>query len=237
LNEFIELILVYNLPKMNTKQNSPYAIIFDMDGVIVDSNPYHQIALRRFCEKHGYHLSDEYLKTKIFGRTNADWIRELFKDEIDDTQLLLYEEEKESMFCEIFAPHIKPVNGLMDFLSLLREHQVPRAIATSAPSSNVEYVLNKTGVGEFFQIIIDGNMIKHSKPHPEIYLKTIEAIGYPSQKCLVIEDSLSGIESARKAGCIVIGLTTTHTAEELKDAQLVIDDFKQLSLPDLVNLI
>ena len=101
----------------------------------------------------------------------------------------------------------------------------------------MDFVLNKTGVGKFFEIIINGNMIKNSKPHPEIYLKTVEAIGYPHQKCLVIEDSLSGIESARKAGCKIIALTTTHTPEELHGAHLVIDDFEQLSIPELKNLV
>lgn len=212
-------------------------MIFDMDGVIVDSNPYHRIALKKFCEKHGYYLSDDYLKTKIFGRTNADWLRELFGDKLDEKQIVDFEEEKESLFRAIIDPHIKPVKGLIDFLLLLQDNHIPRAIATSAPSSNVEFVLNKTGAGKFFQIIIDGNMIKNSKPHPEIYLKTIHAIGYPPEKCLVIEDSLSGMESAIKAGCKVIGLTTTHPREELQAAQFVIDDFKQLSLADLENLI
>jgi HAD superfamily hydrolase (TIGR01509 family) len=218
-------------------KNSAFAVIFDMDGVIVDSNPYHQIALKEFCEKHGYHLTDEYLKSKIFGRTNADWLNELFQNKLSQEQLLQFEEEKESLFRKIFEPHIKPVEGLLNFLKLLQQHQIPRAIATSAPTSNVEFVLEKTGVGEFFQIIIDGNMIEYSKPHPEIYLKTVEALGYPAHNCAVFEDSLSGIESAQKAGCKVIGLTTTHTQDELQNAQLVIDDFVQLSLNDLQNLI
>jgi HAD superfamily hydrolase (TIGR01509 family) len=215
------------------KKISAFAIIFDMDGVIVDSNPYHRIALKNFCEKHGYHLSEEYLKTKIFGRTNADWLRELFGDRIDEQQLLEFEEEKESMFREIFDPDIKPVRGLTDFLKILHENNVPRAIATSAPISNVDFVLDKTGIRNYFQIIIHGNMVKNSKPHPEIYLKTIDAVGYPPSRCIVIEDSLSGIESASKAGCKVIGLTTTHSAEELHAAQWVIDDFTQLSLEEL----
>jgi len=225
------------MSKTINNKYSPFAIIFDMDGVIVDSNPYHRIALRRFCEKHGYHLSDEYMKTRIFGRTNADWLKELFQDKIDKKQLLDFEEQKESMFREIFDPHIKPVNGLKDFLHLLRNNDIPRAIATSAPSSNVDFVLNRTGVGEFFQIIIHGNMVKNSKPHPEIYLKTIHALGHSPAKCLVIEDSLSGMESAIKAGCKVIALTTTHTREELQAAHFVIDDFAQLSMTELEDLI
>jgi len=223
--------------KMTKNQKSPFAIIFDMDGVIVDSNPYHRIALKNFCDKHGYHLSDEYLKTKIFGRTNADWLRELFQYKMEEKELVDLEEEKEAMFRKIYEPYIKPVNGLTNFLHLLQDNHIPRAIATSAPSSNVDFILNKTGVGEYFQIIIHGDMIENSKPHPEIYRKTIRAIGYPPQKCLVIEDSLSGIESALKAGCKVIGLTTTHSREELGAAQFVIDDFGQLSLATLENLI
>ena len=162
------------MPKSKDIKNSSFAVIFDMDGVIIDSNPYHRIALRRFCEKYGYQLSDEYMKTKIFGRTNADWLRELFGSSLNESQILDFEEEKESMFREIFDPYIKPVHGLVDFLQLLRVNHIPRAIATSAPFSNVDYVLDKTGIRDYFDIIIHGNMVVNSKPHPEIYLKTIK---------------------------------------------------------------
>jgi beta-phosphoglucomutase len=87
---------------------SDFAVIFDMDGVIVNSNPFHRIALRRFCEKHGYCLSDKEMKERIFGRTNKDWLTRLFQENLTRDQLKNLEEEKESLFREIYAelPHL-----------------------------------------------------------------------------------------------------------------------------------
>jgi len=216
---------------------STFAVIFDMDGVIVDTNPYHRIALKEFCEKHGYHLSDDYLKAKIFGRTNADWLGELFQGKLSEKQLREYEEEKEQLFRDIYTPYIKPLDGLVKFLYHLKEYGIPCAIATSAPVSNVDFVLDQLQIREFFQTIIHGNMIKKSKPHPEIYQKTVKILGFPARRVVVFEDSLSGVESAAQAGCKVVGITTTHSREELRHTQMVINDFDHLSIYEMQKLV
>jgi len=225
------------MSKSELNKENTFAVIFDMDGVIVDSNPYHRIALKKFCEQHGYQLSDKYLKAKIFGRTNADWLGELFQGKLTEKQIREYGEEKEQLFREIYAPQIKPVNGLTGFLHHLRDYQVPCAIATSAPKSNVDFVLDRIQIGDFFQTIIHGNMIKRSKPHPEIYQKTLEILRIPPQHIIVFEDSFSGVESASRAGCRVVGITTTHSREELSHTNMVIDDFEDLSIKELQTLV
>jgi HAD superfamily hydrolase (TIGR01509 family) len=207
-----------------------------MDGVIVDSNPYHRKALRKFCESYGYHLSDEEMKEKIFGRTNKDWLTRLFGRDLPEKEFLTLEEEKERLFRELIEPDIEPVAGLLNFLEKLKEKDIPRAIATSAPSANVSFTLEKTGSARFFETIIDGSMVTHSKPHPEIYIKTAKSIGFTSDRCVVIEDSLSGIASAREAGCPVIGITTTHSPQELLDTRITINTFNELKFRDLIQL-
>ncbi len=179
---------------------SPFAVIFDMDGVIVDSNPFHKIALQQFCEKHGYHLSDEELRNRVFGRTNKDWLMSLFNGKVTAQQIKEFEEEKESLFREIIAPHIQPVKGLIPFLETLEARKIPRAVATSAPPANVVFTLEKTRTRRFFQVVINGDAVENSKPHPEIYLKTAAAIHYPPEKCVIIEDSLSGIAAGVRPG-------------------------------------
>jgi beta-phosphoglucomutase len=214
-----------------------FAMIFDADGVIVDSNPFHKIAMRKFCGKHGIYLTEENMKSQIFGRTNKDWITKVFGSHLTSEQIKEYENEKEALFRQIFLPHIQPIKGLIGFLEKLRQHNIVRTIASSAPPVNVDFFLNKTGARDFFDIIINGDEVESSKPHPEIYLKTIEIIKYPPEKCIVVEDSLSGVQSARSAGCKVIGLTTTHTAEELVNTDKVINDFDDLHLEDLQKLV
>ncbi|HZY78003.1 MAG TPA: HAD family phosphatase [Cyclobacteriaceae bacterium] len=213
-----------------------FGVIFDMDGVIVDSNPYHKIALKEFCSAHGYELTDDQLIKKIYGRTNREWITALF-GKIPDDQLAEYAEEKESLFRKLFDQDIKPVKGLIKFLDLLDEHKIVRAIGTSAPKSNVDFSLERTHTEKYFPTILNDTFVTHSKPHPEIYLKCAEALNLPNSQCIVIEDSLSGVEAGQKAGSKVIGITTTHTREELSHCALVIEDFEGLTIEMLEKLV
>ncbi len=215
---------------------SKFAIIFDMDGVIVDSNPYHKIALKQFCKKYGYELTDEQLLQKIYGRTNKEWLTNLMGN-LPEEQIHSYAEEKEALYRQLFKDDIKPVKGLIHFLDQLDHHQIARAIGTSAPQSNVVFTLSKTNTSKFFDIILNDTFVTHSKPHPEIYLKVAQALGLPNSQCIVIEDSLSGVEAGKAAGSKVIGITTTHTREELAHTDLVIDDFEKLSIGMLEELI
>ena len=205
-----------------------------MDGVIVDSNPAHKVALKRFCRKYGKDLSEDELREKIYGRRNQDWLVKIFGP-LDDGKMKAYADEKEALFRKIYDQDIKPLDGLADFLEKLDGEKLPRAIATSAPRSNVDFTLSKTGVGRFFATILDDTFVEQGKPHPDIYLKTAKALNFEPGRCVVFEDSLAGVDSARNAGCKVVGITTTHTREELKDTDLVIDNFVGLDPKELVS--
>ena len=146
-----------------------------------------------------------------------------------------YADEKEALFRKIYDQDIKPLDGLADFLEKLDGEKLPRAIATSAPRSNVDFTLSKTGLGRFFGTILDDTFVEQGKPHPDIYLKTAKALNFEPGRCVVFEDSLAGVDSARNAGCKVVGITTTHTREELKDTDLVIDNFVGLDPKELVS--
>lgn len=220
--------------KENT--TSPFAIIFDMDGVIVDSNPAHKEALLEFFDKHGFDLTDEYIEQNIYGRTNRDWISSLFGN-LTNNEWEKYEHEKEALFREIYSSDIKPVEGLLTFLDKLKKHDIPRAIATSAPYENVEFVLDKTGIRSYFDVILDESDVTVGKPDPQIYLKTVRELSLPAEQCIVIEDSLSGVKAAKRAGCKVVGITTTHKDYEFEHTDLTIDNFNDLDLDTLESLI
>jgi beta-phosphoglucomutase len=215
---------------------SSFAVIFDMDGVIIDSNPFHKISLRQFCEKYGYHLSDQELINKIYGRTNKEWIANLF-GALSQEDLVRYEEEKESLFRELYKNDIRALRGLPEFLKRLKEKNIPIAIGTSAPRSNVDYVLSHTGLEKYFATILDESDVEHGKPNPEIYLKVAARLGYEPSRCIVFEDSLSGVESARRAGAKVVGVATTHSFEELSHTDFVIQDFADLDPATLISII
>lgn len=200
-----------------------YAFIFDMDGVLVDSNPTHKIALQQFCREHGFELTEQQLREKIYGRTNRDWLLNLFGDLPDET-IRKYAWEKEALFRKLYHD-IAPLNGLLTFLKKMDAAGIPRAIATSAPRENVDFTLEHTGIGPYFKTILDDSFVTKGKPDPEIYLKSAAALGIAPEKCVVFEDSLSGVKAGKAAGCKVVGLTTTHTDEELSETDFNIADF------------
>lgn len=214
-----------------------FAVLFDMDGVIVDTNPAHKIAILQFCEKYNKHLSDEELSKYIWGRTNKEWIRHLFGD-ISDSQLKLYADEKELRFREIYESDITLLKGLKTFLDLLAKNNIPKAVGTSAPRANVDFVFKHTGIEKYFDTVLDERDVTIGKPNPEIYLKAAKALNFNPADCIVIEDSFAGIEAGVRAGSKVIGITTTHTDDELsqKGAHLTTADFTTLTLENLTDL-
>lgn len=211
-----------------------YGFIFDMDGVIVHSNPFHKIAIRRFCEQHGLHLTEEELRNKVYGRTNRQWLTQLFGP-LPAEQLQAYADEKEALFRQLYSHDIRAVRGLMAFLQGLDSNRIRRAIGTSAPRANVDFTLSRTGTLKFFPVILDESHVTNGKPDPEIYLKAAVAIGLPPEQCIVIEDSISGVQAGKAAGSKVIGITTTHSAPELAGTDLVIGDFEGVDPRELIN--
>lgn len=213
------------------------AFIFDMDGVIIHSNPFHKIALHQFCEKYGYHLTEDQLRNKIYGRTNKQWITNLFERTLGTEELHQFAEEKESFFRELYKNDIKALDGLEIFLKKMDKQKIPRAIGTSAPRSNVDFTLSKTNLKSYFPIILDDTFVENGKPHPEIYIKCAAALGLAPANCIVFEDSLSGVEAGKASGAKVVGVATTHTHEELADTDFIIDDFLNLDPAELIRKI
>ena len=136
---------------------------------------------------------------------------------------------------EGYEKDIEALPGLEQFLQKLDEAEITRAIATSAPRSNVDFTLEKTGLGRFFKTILDDSFVSKGKPDPEVYLKAAKAVNFPPERCVVFEDSLAGVQAAKNAGCKVVGLTTTHPAEELSDTHLVLPDFRQVEPKALIS--
>lgn len=219
------------------ESENQFGVIFDMDGVIIDSFPYHLESTKIYIRQMGFDISDQVIRDKYFGRTNKDWISELHDGKLSLPQLKQMGEEKEAIYRSLYEKDIQAVPGLHNFLELLKSKQVKIGLGTSAPRSNVRFVTGKLQIFDYFDAILDESHVTNGKPDPEIYLKVAEALDLPNHKCIVIEDSNSGIESARRAGSKVIGMATTHSREELPLTDLTIDDFTQLQWDDLKALI
>lgn len=211
-----------------------FAFVFDMDGVIVDTNPYHKITLRQFAEKYGYRLSEEELIKKIYGRTNKEWIPNLFGRSLSPQETELYGEEKEKMFRDLYKKDMMPVAGLREFLDQMDVQKIPRAIGTSAPKTNLDFILDELQLRKYFPITLHEADVNRGKPDPEVYIKCAARLNMAPSQCIVFEDSLSGVASARAAGCPVVGVATTHTAEEL-ETKVVIKDFREMNPMEIIG--
>lgn len=216
---------------------SEFGVLFDMDGVIVDSLKHHVEASRMFAEKHGIHLSEKEIREKYFGRRNQDWMPELFGEKLTAGEIKDLADEKEAVFREIYEPEIKLLDGLFKLLQDLRAHDIPMIVGSSAPGENIKFVLEKTAIVNFFNGYLDDSQVSKGKPEPEIYIKAAKAIGLPPQRCIVIEDSAAGIEAGKRAGAKVIGITTTHPREKLPEADLMIDNFHELNYQKMRKLL
>ena len=209
-----------------------YAVIFDMDGVVVDNFQYHQLAWQTFCKRHGLDFGTAF-RSGVFGGTNRDHLEHFFGRRLAEEEVRNFEEEKEALYRDLYHPHIKPVEGLAAFLQELKSAGIPVALATSSPPVNVRFVLAETGLSGVFNPVLDATSVTNGKPDPEIYLKTAAALAKDPAACIVFEDSISGITAARAAGMKVVGLTTTHPAEDLPVLEMAIPDFTNIGLDDL----
>jgi beta-phosphoglucomutase len=205
-----------------------FAVIFDMDGVIVDNMEYHKRAWGVFLKKYAPDVELEEF-SRHFGKVNKDLLKIVFKKEVSAGEEALFGEEKEAIYREIYADHIVPTAGLVDFLSTLKKNEVKTAVATAAPRINMDFVFEKTGLRHYFDILIDASEVMKGKPDPEIYLKAAENLDCPPKRCLVFEDSMPGIQAAQKAGMKVIALATSHPAERLRSAERVVKNFTEIS--------
>lgn len=211
-------------------------VIFDMDGVIVHSNPAHKKAIQAFCKIHNQDVSQSFLENRLYGRTNKEWIPELF-GEISAERLKKLADQKEQMFRDNFDPENNIVEGIHKFLEMLKENNIPMAVATSAPGENADYILSRLSITDYFDAILDSSHVTTGKPDPEVYIKASKALGKQPESCIVFEDSVSGVEAGRKAGARVVGVMTTHTKEELAPCSMVIENFEDLKLNQIIDLV
>ncbi len=212
------------------------AVIFDMDGVVVDSNPVHREAWRRFFRSRGKPLTDDEYDKRITGRRNDAIFGEYFPG-LSPAQREGHAREKEALYRQLYGERgVEPLEGLVPLLGALKARGIPVALATSAPAENVTFVLAATRLLPSFPAIVHGEQVARAKPDPEIFLKAAALVGVPARRCVVIEDSLVGIEAARSAGMKVIALTTTHGPQALAHADLVASGFGDVSVATLEAL-
>ena len=144
--------------------------------------------------------------------------------------------EKEEIYRKMYKADIAPITGLQDFLEELYKHKIAMAIATSGIQVNIDFMFDHVPIKKYFEKIVNSGDVSKGKPDPEIFLKAAEVLHVPAENCIVFEDSMAGVQAGKSAGMKVVALTTTHTLEELKKADLVIKDYGEIDLERLLSL-
>jgi beta-phosphoglucomutase len=208
------------------------ALVFDMDGVILDSNPTHREAWRAYNRRFGIE-TDEAMQQRMYGRRNDEIVRDFFGASLPAAEVIAHGAAKESLYREMMAPHLTEslVPGVTRILQ--NRNGTYAGLATNAERANVDFLLDGVLIGEAplrncFQAVVDGQQVARPKPHPDIYLRVAELLGADPRNCVVFEDSHAGVEAARAAGARVVGLRTTH--KEFKNIDLTVDDFRSPEL-------
>lgn len=213
--------------RSNLKYKGPWGVIFDMDGVLIDSYRAHFLSWKRMLRNHGMDMTEQQFAA-TFGQTTPDILARLCPS-LKPEDYAGLAEEKEAAFRHIIRSEFPEMDGAAQLIAALHKAGAILAIGSSGPPENLQTVLTLLGGGEHFAATTNGSEITHGKPHPEVFLKAASKIGVPAERCIVVEDAPAGVKAAKSAGCAVIALTGTVTREHLGGANLVVDSLRELT--------
>jgi len=223
-------------------------VVFDFDGVITDSEPAHFEAFRRTLKSIGVNLSwEQYCKTYL-AYTDREAVQNALRDmQIQPTPEAIDElvEKKRIEFAKFLESNLKILPGVPELLQNLQKNQIPCGICSGAIRSEIDFVLRQTNLHEFFRFIVAADDVRRSKPDPEAYLLSMK-IGsefcnhdkeLESLECIAVEDSVGGIRSAKAAGMVCLGVTNSYAADQLRQADIVVDKLTVVDTDFLKKLV
>jgi HAD superfamily hydrolase (TIGR01509 family) len=213
------------------------AVIFDMDGVIIDSEPSHLKLENEMYKKLGIEVTGDEHHT--FVGTTSQYMWEALKNKHKLSQSLeeLVKHDRNIFFgylnsdeCEITL-----IDGVKDLIKELHDNGVNLAIASSSPLNVIEAIAKKFQIEEYFKVLVTGDYVKQSKPEPDIFLFASEKLGINPENCLVIEDSHNGVLAAKKAGMKCVGINSGAGSQDISMADLVINSFKEVNYTKIIS--
>jgi beta-phosphoglucomutase len=212
-------------------------VIFDMDGVVIDSHPAHRRAWLAFLRALGKEVSAEELDFILDGRKRSD-ILHYFLGEMTDEEVAGLGKQKDELFCQA-ALELTPVSGVVEFLTNLKEEKIAVGLATSASAYRTRRTLDSLNLNKFFNVVVTGDEVQKGKPDPAIYQMACKKLGFDPKHSVAIEDAVSGIRAAHGAGLKCVGVARGPKQMQLLDAgaEGVIEDFQSFSPDRLKSMI
>lgn len=211
-------------------------VIFDLDGVLVDTGWAHRQAWYELADKEGFQMTDEFF-TRTFGMQNYQIIPMLLGPKLPGQEIERMSQWKEKRYRELIGQNLTVPAGVKELLDELKNRGFLLAIGSSAPRDNLELIFRRLHLRHYFDAHITKEEVSKGKPSPETFLKAAEKLSLPPSRCVVVEDAVQGVEAARAAGMPVIAVTTTRARADLKSADLIVDSLSELRAEDFLRLL
>lgn len=213
------------------------AILFDLDGTIVNTDPIHYEAWREMLLGYSIEIDKTFYKSRISGRLNPEIIKDILPH-LSLTESQKFADDKEALFRER-AADLQPMAGFSELLAWTEKHQIKRALVTNAPRLNAEFMLDVLGIKNAFHTIVLADDCLAGKPDPEPYKVALNKLRITAEQAIALEDSPSGIRAAVTANINTIGIASTHDSQILQEVGtfMAIPDFTDLRLWTLLNLL
>lgn len=215
-----------------TPKNGKMAVIFDMDGVIVDSAPHHFSAWQKVWQRRGVPYSYADFKHN-FGQRSDLQVRYIVGNKLSQDEVKTIVAEKDILLREILKDNMRALPGAVELIKSLNEYGVKLALGSSSPKETVYLVAETLGVEKYFDAIVCGSEVREGKPNPQIFLLSAKRINVEPWKCMVVEDAVVGITAAKRGGMYVLAVTNTHPRESLMDADIVVDSLNEVTVQSL----
>jgi beta-phosphoglucomutase len=204
------------------------AVIFDVDGVLIDSYQAHFKSWLQMFGEHGESFTEEQFR-KTFGRTSRDIIAALHGGELSIAEMDAWDDRKEALYRDIIRQEFPANDGAGDLLDALYAAGFKLAVGSSGPPENIALTLECLGRTPLFSAVVTRVDVTRGKPDPQVFQVAGERLGVPPEQCVVVEDAPAGIEAANRAGMASVALTGTATRAELAHAKLVVDNLRDLT--------
>jgi beta-phosphoglucomutase len=222
--------------KQMIEDNSHMGVIFDLDGVLVDTGWAHKQAWYDLAEKEGFDMSDDFFY-KTFGMRNDQIIPMLAGGGISSEDVEQLSQWKEERYRELVVENLILPPGVGELLGDLKRNGFLMAVGSSAPKANLELVLECVKIRDYFNACVTGEEVFEGKPAPETFIKAAQKLGLPPDCCVVVEDAVQGVEAGKAAGMLVVAVTTTRDRPALSTADIIVDGLGELKAKDFAKLL
>ncbi|MBU1361739.1 MAG: HAD family phosphatase [Gammaproteobacteria bacterium] len=207
------------------------ALIFDMDGTMIDSMPWHAKSWMAFVKLHGLDLDAAEILARTTGRTGAECMREIFERDLSDAECEAFVHEKEALYRTMFQDNFTEVAGFTAFAAEAAARGLKVAVGTAGDRHNIEFAMSRLKMVPMPDAIVGGDEGFTGKPTPAIFLEAAKRIGVAPERCIVFEDAPFGIEAARRGGMRAVAVCSSHSAAELAGPHVIaaVRDFHELA--------